>query len=259
MLCTTDLKVTKALPSSLPLPSVLVEGHIDTDMAAYFKKAKEVGFSTRSRYARLLTSFYRKEDQARPSVDEDGTVRTVLAYSCMGPEIVFAEGDGTARLYALKSDELVRGPDLQRLAGKRDNPWSIYEHARHPSTLAVEMQDLAVWPAVNRPIEAATLEKMTDISSLITAEPRTSWNLLSETVTLLYTKPVTLPDDCFGLIRGTSWQGNTQHINSTVIDPGWSGPILAEVNTRHDPANWHEPPRLLVQLYRATPTRSPSD
>ncbi len=77
-----------------------------------------------------------------------------------------------------------------------------------------------------------------------------NWNEVCDEM-LLAAEDIKIPSDAFGLIRGTTWHGGTYHINSVIVDLGWEGSLVLEVNARKEPADFGKP-KLILELYRVT-------
>lgn len=82
--------------------------------------------------------------------------------------------------------------------------------------------------------------------------------IITGEIGLFGTSPISMPDDLYGIIRDSTLQGHTYHINSRAIDPGYQGEVIAEIRypkglqPEDPPGEFDDTIYLEVELYKAT-------
>jgi len=247
MLCTPDLEILEVDGGDYAGMALLGVG-VRSDVKRYLECADGVGLTTRSKLSRNGSYF-------TPSGREPGWLgRTLMAdveYHNLGVKVVYRLGDKVARAYALKGEERILGEELHRIVN--DTMPGIVSPSGMEAMIDISDECIGLATTDGK---ASAEELLGDPDRFIRRDGRRNWNALGERITLLLTEPLAMPTDAYGLILGTTWQGQTAHIASTVVDPGWQGRLVLEVATHGDPTTINEKPRLLLAFYRATPSES---
>ncbi len=256
MFCTQDFAIERLfnLRNGTPVARVGVE--VQEGAARAVQTAYEAGISTRSRLARCFAWFH-VFPEASPYYSR-GRLKDVLGYESHFP-VVYEVGDKVGRFYALEQADLVRGSELNRLAqgfkGKKDG-----------NRVFVDIQDSHFHPRkVTEPVRARIiLENPAGFMEACENPSHTSFIMQSiqgrRSNTVLQTVPIAVPEGYFAFIRGTTWAGTTEHLPSTVIDPGFKGPVIVEVDNLGDASGeagiFPGEPKLILEVYRATEPRA---
>lgn len=226
-----------------------VSVEIDDGIASYLGKASEIGISTRSKLARCFCVLYPTGDLPRI---RDGRLCAEVMYVNHRIPVNYAVGDNVGRFYALREEERITGSRLADIAGKSmaqvTDPDTDLRYAFGESML-VDVGDEYLHPK-SSPVPMTAQEVMEGWKRLISISDRREWQQMGDH-TLLLTRRVSLPEGVFGLVEGTTWLGQTYHVPSKVVDPGWDKRLVIELDTSGDPA-YDGKPKAVIALYDET-------
>ena len=240
MFRTEDFEIKEIIEQREYSGVVRVGTEISKDLANNFFDADEYGISTRSRLARVFSDFYVLDE---PPKYKANILTAMVGYRSLSFPIFYQIGDKVGRFYACNLKERIEGKNLKRMVQDK-----IPGKIKNSETIEVELEDIYFRPEkLGEAVEARRIiENPADI--YIKRYNGMNWNVIWDE-TLLATKEIMIPSRVFGLIRETTWHGNTHHLNSRIIDPKWNGSLIVEINAHEDPANF-EKPKLLIELYR---------
>lgn len=186
----------------------------------YVAEADHLDISVRSALARNGDD-YRVTDMQYD--DTAGTLTATLERDSYPgtPDVTVSEGDKILRFTAYDEDDRLYGEVLDAVAAGAV-PGTVTEDT---VLLPVDTRLHVAAPADSVPV--ATL--LDDRDQYITAGGPVDPEEWMYPFNLFETQPVAMPDDVYSLIRGTTWDDDARHLNSTVIDPGFSERIVTEI------------------------------
>jgi len=254
MFCTPDFKVKEVLEPGKYSGKLKVGVKVPERVMESFFNSDVMGFSTRSRLARVLVQLFSEQD--KPPYREGDEIVAELWYKHYGPPLAYSRGDEIGRFYAYNEEDRVEGEELEKIFS--NNP-AVDVHSDH---VEVKLKNNVFY----EPKKCDSLIRAEDVlknpnkfierheqefdwfSFLISRELRVE----PDGCMLVETEPISIPQGCYALIDNVTLRGSSWHFNSRVVDPGYKGPVVIEVRVR-DPSNvFAKTHAALIEIYRVT-------
>ena len=244
MFCTQDLQITEIVKGNERIGTVEAAVKVSKEHAESIQSSEYLGISTRSCLARYFSNFYVYEYELPLN---GGTLKAVLGYDNMELPIAYNIGDVVARIYAYNSNDQIIGREMEKIAKDMNISGLLLDDR----TFAIRLEDHCF--VIENPERIVTAsELIKDGYKFLKKISHKNWNHLCDNM-LLISEKIQMPENVFGVIKGTTWKGGTYQLLSKVVDPGWNGNLIVEVHAKEDPVlSEDSKPNLLMSFYKAT-------
>lgn len=208
----------------------------------YWRELEGKFASVRSTAARNSLDFWIESCQ----VLEEG-VRGEFEGRAWKNSVKLEEGDEIFRILIYGEEDLLPGPEVEARADEILSEYEITSNA-----LKIPLKNRLKLKSAETSLQQLEEDKNRLIERA--GDEDTSFRSFE----LLETCPISMPEDIFGRIIGTSIEGHSFHLNSVAVDPSYEGELVAEVaipsgRQPEEPPGWYETPRyLLMELYEST-------
>jgi len=251
MFCTPDFEVKEILEFGEYFGKIKVGVEVPEKYIEAFFNSDVTGFSTRSRLARVFTDLLYNP---KPPYKEEKEIVAELEYINRGFPVIYLPGDKVGRFYAYNKDDRVHGEELDEII--LNNPGM---KVIDPGIVKVKLKNNVYYKPkkLDYPIKAEDILKRPN-EFIEKYEDKFNWflfityhEIFSEPM-LVETEEISIPNGYYGLIKDTTFAGNTRHSNSRVIDPCYKGSLFAEINVGDRANIFAKEHGLLIEIYRAT-------
>jgi len=252
MFCTPDFKVKEVLEPGKYSGKLKVGVKVPKQVMESFFNSDVTGFSTRSKLARVFTELF----PASEVYKEGDEIVAEFEYINYGFPIRYSLGDEIGRFWAYNEEDRVEGKELKEIFSNSPgvNVHSDYIEARLKNNVFYELKK------PKSPIRAKEILK-NPYKFIEKHEKEFDWFLFIlfceacpeyNGCMLVETEPISIPQGYYAVIKDVTLLGNSWHLTSRVIDPGYKGPVLIEVKVR-DPSNiFAKDHAALIEIYKAT-------
>ena len=246
MKLTRDAVVKEVRQDGKRQGKALVEVDIGPSFEEYVGGKKEIypHFNTRSRLAKVFFFAWLPEKK-KPKLTLKGGrayLSSWIEYQSRVLTINLRPGDEIGRFSYSLDEEILRGDELESFVGRyaeklgssrtnKDGTIGLKINPRKRGFIGFGDKEVLAKDLL------ASKESYRDFCS--ESDSGFSDNTLFETK-----ESITMPDGYYGVIVGNTMGGYTYHGNSRIVDPGFSGRLILELQTREEPAeldenNWY--------------------
>ena len=245
MKLTKDAVIKEVRPDGRWHGRALVEVEIGPDFKEYIRKNKggHFNFNTRSRIAQAFLFSWLPEKEKTRLIDEGGKtyLRSWVEYQSRVLTINLQPEDEIGRFSYSLDEEILEGDELKDFFNKHREELGDAKLNEGTVGLKINPRKRGFIESGGREVSARYLLSSEHAYKDFYCKSNSGFadNTLFETET-----SIKMPDGYYGVIVGNTMGGYTYHGNSRIVDPGFSGRLILELQTREEPAeldenNWY--------------------